>query len=311
MIEPGLQRSREDWPKGVLSHLQQFRQGDVFEGFPVPYIGNPEVAVHQQTKAYSGFDSEMIGFGDDFPYGMILTQTCDIREEDSKIPRRPWILAAPVYNSETRYWDSISNKESSFLDGGIRKLLAVGGGPQYLLGLPDFVPSRGLWVADFRLVVSIEKGWLLDRNPIQAFVSEESRKRVGRQVASLLTRPAFDGRFEQAVRGPLVKSLSSLDSALCNAIYQEVENLAVEADNNVMMNRVRVWVLSRQSLSDEARQWFVEQNDLWHCIALDNGLNLLNIQFGVLQSMTADKYINLTMMPLSDITPEPPWYGVE
>ena len=311
MIEPGLQRSRKDWPKGVLSHLQGFRQGDVFEGLPVPYIGNPAVAVHQQTKAYSGFDSDMIGFGADFPYGMILTQTCDIREEDSKIPRRPWILAAPVYNSATRYWDSISNKERSFLDGGIRKLLAVGRGPQYLLGLPDFVPSPGLWVADFRLVVSIEKGWLLDRNPIQAFDSEESRKRVRRQVASLLTRPAFDGRFEQAVRRPLVKSLSSLDSALYNAIYQEVENLAVEADNNVTMNRVQVWVLSREALSDEVRQWFVEQNDLWHRISLDNGLNLLNIQFGVLRSMTADRYINLTMMPLSDITPEPPWYGVE
>ena len=126
-----------------------------------------------------------------------------------------------------------------------------------------------------------------------------------------MTRPAFDGRFEQAVRRPLVKSLSSLDSALYDAIYQEVEHLAVEADNNVTMNRVQVWVLSRQSLSDEVRQWFVEQNDLWYRIALDNGLNLLKVQFGVLQSMTADKYINLTMMPLSDITPEPPRYGVE
>lgn len=312
MIEPGIKPTKEDWPKGLLKHLQGFRQGDVVKGFPAVYIGNPNSAVHEQTAVYQGSESDVIEFGDDFPYGIILTQTCDIIEEDRQYPKRPWIWIAPVYNSETRFWDPNSNKEKALLDGGIRKMLVAGGGPQYLLHLPGFIPSSGIWVADFRLMVSVEKGWLLERDPIPAFSSENERRGVGKKLASLFTRPAFDTRFEESVRKPFINALKDIDDmSLYDSIQTEVDHLAVKSDDNVKMDRCQVWVLSREPLSSAVREWFDKQDDQWHRNALDNDLILLESRFSELRSMTAEEYLNLTMMPLSDITPEPPWYGTE
>ena len=312
MIEPGIKPSKADWPEGLLTHLQGFRQGDVVRGFPAVYIGNPDSAVHEQTAVYQGSESDVIEFGDDFPYGIILTQTCDIVEENREDPKRPWVSIAPVYNSETRFWDSTSNKERAMLHGGYRKLLVAGRGPQFLLHLPEFTLSSGIWVADFRLIVPVEKGWLLEKEPIPAFISEEGRKELGKRLASLFTRPAFDGKFENSVRAPLIKALREIkDTDIYDSIHAEVDHLAVESNDNVKMDRCRVWVLSRETLSSSVREWFDEQDILWRRNALDNDLNLLRSHFSELRSITAEDYLKLTMMPLSDITPEPPWYGVE
>ena len=99
--------------------------------------------------------------------------------------------------------------------------------------------------------------------------------------------------------------------SLYDSIQTEVDHLAVESDDNVKMNRCRVWVLSREPLSSSVREWFDKQDDQWHRNALDNDFILLESRFSELRSMTAEEYLNLTMMPLSDITPEPPWYGTE
>lgn len=313
MIEPGI-KPRKDWPEGLLTHLQDFRQGDVVEGFPAVYIGNPANAVHAQTAVYQDSKSDVIRFSNDFPYGMILTQTCDIVEENRNHPKRPWVSIAPVYNSETRFRDPNSNKEIALLNDDIRNSLVAGKGPYYLLylpDLPDFISFPSCWVADFRLVVSVEKGWLLEREPIRALISEEDRRKMGKKLGSLFTRPAFDGRFEKSVRAPLVKALRAIkDSDLYDLIDTEVDHLAVESDDNVRMNRSRVWVLSRKPLSSSVQEWFDEQDNQWRRNALDNDLNLLESYFRELQSITAEDYLKLTMMPLSDITSEPPWYGV-
>lgn len=312
MIEPGIPPDRGAWPDGLLDHLQRFRQGDLIAGFPALYLGDPDSPGHAQTAAYADSGPGVIEF-EPFPFGMVLTQTCDIREENSKRPSRPWVHVAPVYNGEAKYKpDPDSATERSLLGSNIRSMLVNGGGPLYLLFLKDFNPEPGLWVADLRLIVATDKGWLAGRAPIRAFDTEVARRDVGRRLAMLQMRPAFDERFEAAVRRPLIRALRVLDadSALHDAIYREVHQFAVRSDDNINMSRAEVWILSLAPLSEPVRQWFEAQGAEWQASAADSGFDLLPTQFSDLRSMTAEEYLSLTTMPLSYISPDPPWYGV-
>lgn len=313
MIPPGVPPDRTGWPEGLLDHLRKFRQGNAVEGFPPVYLGDPSVAVHIQTAAYGDYGPGPIEFASEFPYGLILTQTCDLREEDSRQPSRPWVHIAPIYNGEEKYRpDSDSPKERSFLGSNIRTWLEEGRGPQYLLHLPDLTHATGFWVADLRLVTAVEKGWLMGREPITAFANQERRREVGRRMAMLHRRPAFDGRFEEAVRAPLIRALSDLEGEapdLLRALYRQVQQFAVVSDDNVDMAWTQVWILARQPLSPEVRQWLEERAAEWQASAAANGLSLLATQYSELDTMTATEYLRLTTMPLSAISPDPPWFG--
>ena len=97
MIDAGLPATREDWPAGVLEALAAFRQGSVFPGAPGLYWGDPIAPVHRQTAAYAPEPAGECQSERSFPYGMVLTQTCDLVEEDAKSPRFPWVEVCPVY----------------------------------------------------------------------------------------------------------------------------------------------------------------------------------------------------------------------
>lgn len=308
MISAGIPRTRGEWPEGVLEHLGSFRQGDVVEGFPMSYLGNPDVPVHAQTAAYRGEGPGTIEFEEEFPYGMITTQTCDIIEEDSKQPSRPWVQMVPVYDGEHKHDSTTgSTKRPSYIPSNIRRFIKEGRGPQYLLHLQDF-PREGFWVADMRLSISVDKGWLLDRDPIKVFGSEKSRRIVGSRLAMLADRPAFDGKFERAVRRPLAKELASLENTpLGQDIYQQVAEFRIRADNNINMKRVEIWVFSDSPLSDNVRKWFDEQSDQWRRRAGEEDLVLLPTQYSQLDEVSAKEYRLLTIMSLLD-TPNPPWY---
>lgn len=310
MIELGILPRREAWPDGLLEHLQGFRQGDVIAGFPGLYLGDPDIAAHAQTAAYAGSGPGVIEF-EPFPYGLILTQTCDLREENSRRPSRPWVHVAPIYNGEEKLEQPEDLRGRSLLGSNIREMLLKGGGPLYLLHLNDFQPEPGLWVADLRLVVPVDKGWLAGKDPIRAFDSEEGRRGVGYRVAMLQMRPAFDEQFESAVRRPLVKALRALgtESDLCREIYAQVHQFAVRSNDNVAMSQAEVWILSLEPLSESVREWFDEQNAEWQANAAETDLNLLPTQFSELRSLTAEEYLSLTTMPLAYLSPDPPWYG--
>lgn len=308
MIFAGIPSTRDEWPEGVLEHLGSFRQGDVVEGFPMSYLGNPDVPVHAQTAAYRDAGPGTIEFEEDFPYGMITTQTCDIIEEDSKQPSQPWVQMVPVYDGEHKHAPTTgSTKRRSYIPSNFRSFISKGG-VKYILRLQDF-PLDGFWVADLRLSTSVDKGWLLGRNPIKVFGSEEGRRMVGRRLAMLADRPAFDGKFERVVRRPLKRELDSLaETELGQDIYRQVVEFRIRADNNINMGQVEVWIFSDLPLSENVRRWFDEQTDKWRIRAEEEGLVLLPIQYRQLDKINAKEYRSLTVMSLRNLTPDPPWY---
>ena len=118
MIPRGIPKSRDEWPDGLLEHLRDFRQGDIVASVPLHYWGDPANAVFELTREYEGQGDGVCTMMVDF--GLITTQTCDIGEEDSPRPERPWVQIAPVYNAMAEI------DGQRVLNGGERKLIEQG-----------------------------------------------------------------------------------------------------------------------------------------------------------------------------------------
>jgi hypothetical protein len=158
MIDGGVPSGRETWPADVLESLRVWEQGDVVTAPPFFYFADPARPVWAATVAAAEMTSEphvvVLDEETSPPYGLITTQSCDICEEDSKKPCRPWVQVAPIYDG--RSW---------------AKKMREGRGPLFLLHIPGLGDDR-FWVADLRLEFPIEKGWLASQERLPGFTCE-------------------------------------------------------------------------------------------------------------------------------------------
>jgi hypothetical protein len=300
LLPRGIPRRKEDWPNGLLEHLRLFRQGHVVHRVPVFYWGDPAYPVFALTREY---DSEGV-CEMELKYGLITTQTCDIAEEDSDRPSRPWVHVAPVYDATEE-----DESGSRTLDGGERKLAAQGR-IQHLLHLPAL--DDGLWVADLRLALPFDKGWLASRTPIQAFHNDKERYEVGRRLAYMHRRPAFDPTFVRVVQQPLVAALRALskdDRELFERLHHDIHEIGVRTDRNSEMGFAEVWALGGGDVRIDCVEWLREQWDDWHGRADAAGFRLLPLRIESLTDMSAADYRTLTALPLANISPSNEWYG--
>lgn len=295
-IDDGLPPSAENWPAGVLDSINTFAQGDVIDNPPLFYFADPSRPVWARTSAYSR-DSEgpeVVECGQETRprYGVITTQTCDIGEEDAERPVRPWVQLSPVY-------------ERSDLDGGVRSLLRRGKGPRYLLHLPAL--PDGFWVADLRIEVPVEKGWLAGRSRVDGFASEDGQRQVGERVGLLRRRPAFARSFVRAVQRPLVDSLRHLKSAQ-RELYDEMEGaiyeVAVALDSHLDPTTARLTLLLDEPLSQDALDWWGEWWDRTVLDAADLGFTVQGLDFRASDSITVREYRDLVALPLARISPD-------
>jgi hypothetical protein len=271
----------------------------VVERVAVFYWGEPDQPVFALTSEY---DTPGV-CETELRYGLITTQTCDIGEEDSKAPSRPWVHVAPVY-------DGLEEREGSCtLDGGQRKLIARGR-VQHFLHLPGL--ADGFWVADLRLLLPFDKGWLHGRQPIDPFQDERARHEVGRRLAYLHRRPAFDPHFVRVVQQPLMQALNALgksDAEQYEVLFSEVVEIGVHTDSNIAMTFAEVWALCDGEPSEATREWLCAQWDEWRGNAADVGLTLLPLRIESLEALSAAQYRSLTTVPLANISPSAEWYG--
>jgi hypothetical protein len=255
VIPAQIPSDRQHWPPGVLEGLKKFRQGDVISGLPYFYWGDPAKAVLDLTSSYTDEGEGIIESVLKFDYGMIATQTCDVAEEDSQQPSQPWVHLCPVYNAEATHQPDGPplTKLPKLIGGGDRKLIRQGRLQRYLWlpAIPD-----GLWVADLRLLLPVEKGWLAARDCIKPFHTDAERLRVGRLLAWLHDRPAFDGRFVKTVQQPLSTALGALrreDPAVFDQVYDQVAEIGVSTDRNIAITTAEVVVLCNAPLDVAVR----------------------------------------------------------
>lgn len=296
-IDAGMPERPETWPTGTLAALRQFVQGDVVEAPPFFYFADPSRPVWARTHAYTADSDgpEVIEMPDGTgpPYGVITTHTCDIGEEDADRPIRPWVQISPIYD------------RSGDLDSGWRRKLRRGEGPRYLMHLPAL--GGGFWVADFRIEMPVEKGWLATRRRLDGFADEAAQRRVGERIAMLRSRPAFAGRFVALVQRPLVAALKDLRTTnrdLYDRMDSQVEEVAVELDSLLNPHSARVTLLVEQQVDQEIDDWWHQWWDTASESCQTTDLVLYSFAVRRTSDVSLAEYRRMTTVPLARISPD-------
>jgi hypothetical protein len=160
-VEAGIYHGR--FTRTVRDAVAPLTQGTLVKLPPLLYAANPDHPLFGATvvwatspRASSGAVNVVAESGRP-PWGLIVTQTCDLVEEGK--PKRPWVMLAPVYKFEC--------------DRGVRRKIERGRGFNYLTPIPTLSTDSEFWVGDLRLLVPAEKGWLVDVETKSAYSSQE------------------------------------------------------------------------------------------------------------------------------------------
>lgn len=282
MIDRGIP-PKEAWPAGVLNSLLEWEQGDVVSQPPFFYYADPSIPIWHATAAYTAdaVGPEVILPTDSQvpPFGMVTSQTCDIAEEDSTQPRRPWVQIAPVY--EVTSWR--------------RTKLEGGKGPGYWLLIPR-MPETGVWVVDFRLEVPVEKSWLAGQTRIDVFADPASKRDVGARVAQMRGRPAFSRALNRLHQGLIDKllGLRIIDPELDDRLTSNIEEIAVQVDNELNPTDVQLIFLTSVTMPPDCREWLEEWRDSAALEARAADMTLLGLDFRTVDSIMLLEYRRMT-----------------
>jgi hypothetical protein len=191
------------WDAEVIKATARFDQGDLVERPPFFYAGRPAYGVVQTTRALAADvepDEALVIELDPLdgpPYGVLTSQGCDIADS----ARKPWVQVAPVY-------------PFAGLADGDRRLADIRRDSVPHLVLLEPPSLDGLWIADLRIEMPVEKSWLVAQEPIAAFTCEDDRRRFRRRLAGRLERPALPDVVHDLVVRPLRRVLDRANAAL-------------------------------------------------------------------------------------------------
>jgi hypothetical protein len=193
----------DTWDDGVVEATARFDQGDLVERPPFFYAGRPASGVWATTRSLAAEgdleDSVVIELDplDGPPYGVLTSPGCDIADT----ARKPWVQIAPVYPVH-----ELVDAERRLAD--IRRHAV----PHLVLLDPPSLD--GVWIADLRIEMPVEKSWLAGREPIDAFASDEDRRQFGHRLAGRLSRPALPDAVHDCVVRPLRRFLDRANATL-------------------------------------------------------------------------------------------------
>lgn len=280
MIDEGL---TDEWPPEVVAAAKRFQQGDLISHPPIGYAASLRYSVWALTRqeadgseADPGDDTVHLSLDrDDVPeYGIIASQTCDIAE-DGRTPVHPWIEVCPVYERE-----------------------AVDQPPEYLFPLDRMKASDGrIWMADLRLIVPLEKGLLVGREPIDPFAgSEQERIAFGLKLGERRARAALSDGVHIFIAQTLSKRSRNnrkAAKAVRTCIYKLMLQIPEGAGTRRDPKAVRLHVIyqpSEQSNEERMRNWFQSWWDNAHMVAEEQGVRLLPVVFHDRTSMDVAAY---------------------
>ena len=287
MIDDGLPTA---WDEAVVEAAARYRQGHLVAAPPFFYGARGDHGVWALTRQAADPDEteELFELAEDDrpPYGLITTQTCDIQEQAPQ--RQPWIQIAPVYVFE----QPTKNDLHLLRRDRISHLV--------LLDPPD-LPDR-TWVADLRIEMPLEKSWLVERHPLEAFPTEPDYERLAERLAGVRERPALANVLVDTIARPLRKWLTK--KAGRNA-SQTVRNVRLVLGGTRLKPVVAsLLVVSDDVLPKEAhRAW----EDWWNEIqgpARVTGLSLLPTKYATLDTITARDWVESVDLNLGYLSRE-------
>lgn len=271
MIDRGLP---DVWPPAAIEAVAEFRQGDLVEGPPFLYAANGECPIWALTRGIveDGGDASVavLAEEDGPPYGIITTQSCDLTEKASpgrtRTPCRPWFQVAPVSPS-----DSYSKEQVG---------LVLKRGFRYLVPLRP--PSlQGLWLADLRIEIPVEKGWLAGRKPVHGFADLGGYRGFSLRLQELRSRVAAEGGVTDQMIDHL-RDFLARDPARGKSALEPVSCIMYEAHGqgrSPTMLTLHVFPAENE-LPGHARELFDEWFDDYAGVCRDEGCALLPPEYG-------------------------------
>lgn len=186
------ERIPRNWPEPVLAAIRLFRQGDVVVNPPFFYFRDADYPVWEvEVDGHDEAPEDLVFELDpaDAPrFGLITTQTCDLVEEGA--PRHPWFSVAPVYDFTAK----LKPGQADQLRNGEFQLL--------VLLTANWLPA-GTWVADLRIEMPVEKGWLVGLERRSGFSTLTELKDLATRLATHRNRPALSADLNERLVGPL------------------------------------------------------------------------------------------------------------
>jgi hypothetical protein len=274
MIDGGI---ATDWPPKVVAAVAKFDQGDLVEAPPFFYAGVPGKAVWYATAAFAQEDDadECIVVDldpqDRSPYGILTSQGCDVVD----VARKPWVQVAPVFDA----------REDPRLPEIRREAI-----PHLVLLDPPTLD--GVWVADLRLEMPIEKSWLVGRNPIPGFRDDDARTNFGRHLGARLQRPALPDEVHDVVVRPLRRWLQRLGTGVRSALAESAVEFRLSFRSSPDgRHKCRLLAIARRGpfpadLAERLDQWWSEVG-----ASMSSDLVLLGCRCGTVDEFTMRDYL--------------------
>jgi hypothetical protein len=297
VIPEGLPEKRDNWPPDLLAHLKLFRQGHLIGGLPFFYFANLSVPVHALSIQPGEEGLAIVESDKEFPFGMIITQTCDIQEEDATRPRRPWVHVCPVYRGDEFVEANLLRLDKGLI--GTAKKHRV----NYLVPLPEL--ADGDWFVDLRMIIPVEKGVVLTKTPIDGLGGEDNYVRLAGHLASVSGRTAFDGRFVTSVQRVLISRLkvAAEDEALDQALHSQLLEFRVAAASLLDMHSIEILCLSVASVNQQVQAWLDELEAAIRNTCSEAGISLTRWRVAAADDVTATEYRRSFEIPLADASP--------
>lgn len=279
MIEQGLP---DQWPQPILDALERFKQGHLIEQPPLFYVGAPSFPIWSLThSADTAMAEDLFDVHEDdrSPYGLITSQTCDLAEEGT--PRQPWFQVAPVYELDPASLDD--NQMQRLTNGRMLELV--------LLHPPTF-RAEDLWVADLRIEVPIEKGWLVGRDPIEAFRAEAGYLELADRLGARRQRGAVAKSVHDSIVKPLKRQVEQMGASNRPVVLGPIHQVRLAlAPDRLEPTTAQLLVVKADEISDEGHErwesWWERLRDR----AEPRGLTLLGNRYPTLDELTARDFL--------------------
>jgi hypothetical protein len=272
----------DEWPAEVLTAVAKFRQGHLIESPPLFFAGAARTGVTTLVAQHGDpeQDDEIFELEDRPRFGMITSETCDISEGESRTPKQPFVLVAPVYEITGRVDDDgLKNIEANRV-GYFRKLTS-----------PDI--GEGNWVADLRIEMPLDKGFLAAREPLAGFQTEQEYLALADFLASRRDRPVLSNELHNALVKPLRRWIESLRPERRAAFLDGVSEvrMAIAGSRSNPDGASLILVAEKDPITDVVRdQWDIRWENLRGRMDAA-GMALAAMGYETYDTLTARQYI--------------------
>lgn len=271
------------FPDEVVAAAKRFQQGDLIEKPPIAYhtVGRyplwslSQNAPEDDTLALVELDEPV------FDFGIVTTQTCDITEEDSSSPRKPWVQVSPVYRLDDLP-PMTQQSIQAFANSDLVRLTA-----------PRF--EHAFYVADLRISLPIEKGALVGRDPIQGFATAEDQASFADHCAAYHNRPAVAPLVHKRVVKHMKRYFeqrAKLREQCTNAGIQGLRLKVSGADSQPTVQLIVVFAGATRPERQQGEEVF----DRWWTAAQKNAgtdpITFLGNRYATLAEITAEEYLS-------------------